>query len=116
MAKTRAQTMAAKQRKKASGPVAGAGCGPTTVTRRPKCYAPAPLNTSTKAPAAPVASCEEPAKAKEQTVYLDARHAPSEYATIDRAAIVSRPSQSLVGARTGRIYGPAAPVRVRVIR
>ena len=32
------------------------------------------------------------------------------------AAVVAKPSQSLIGARTGAQFGPGRPVRVRVIR
>jgi hypothetical protein len=32
------------------------------------------------------------------------------------ASIISKPSQSVIGARTGMQFGPGRPVRVRVIR
>jgi len=89
--------------------------GITTVTRMPMALAPPPLSRSTK----PVTSTAAIVKEVEESArtFLDAKYSPSEYATIDRAAIVSRPSQSLVSVRTGRnIRNPAAPVRVIVVR
>jgi hypothetical protein len=45
---------------------------------------------------------------------IDGRYTPSDYASLVRASEAARPAQSLVAARTGRTYGPAPAIRVRL--
>lgn len=47
---------------------------------------------------------------------VDANHTSSDYASLARQSERSRPTQSLVSARTGVMRGPRPPVRVRIIR